>query len=438
MTQLSDTPRRYLFALIDGGGTVAPELAAVARLVQRGHDVTVLAEHTMAEEVRQTGAHYQPWVSAPNRASRRPEDDFFREWECKSPLEQFGRLRDRLIIGPAASYAADVRAQVARSRPDLIVCSMFAVGAMVAAEAEQIPFDLLLPNIYILPAKGMPPMGLGLMPAVGALGRMRDSLIGSLQARLWNKGLARLNALRAALALSPLTSVFDQFRAARRQLILTSAEFDLPAALPPSARYVGAVLDDPAWAGREWSAPPGDAPLVLVSLSSTFQDQASCLQRIVDALGTLPVRGLVTTGPALDPATLRAPSNVTVVAAAPHSLALREAAALVTHGGHGTVIRSLAAGVPMAILHHGRDQADNAVRVSARGAGLRVERSASATKIAEAVTRLLEEPSYRDAAARLGSAIARDAASGLLVAELESLSAPAPSQSRARPQAQCA
>ena len=52
---------------------------------------------------------------------------------------------------------------------------------------------------------------------------------------------------------------------------------------------------------RPWTPPAGDDPLVLVALSSTFQDHAGCLQRIVDALGTLPVRGLVTTGPALDP-----------------------------------------------------------------------------------------------------------------------------------------
>ena len=116
---------------------------------------------------------------------------------------------------------------------------------------------------------------------------------------------------------------------------------------------------------------------MLVALSSTFQDQRRCLQRIVDALGTLPVRGIVTTGPALDPDALTAPANVTVVAAAPHSEVLRHAAAVVTHGGHGTVVRALAAGVPMVILPHGRDQADNATRVTTRGAGLAVKRTAA-------------------------------------------------------------
>ena len=31
-----------------------------------------------------------------------------------------------------------------------------------------------------------------------------------------------------------------------------------------------------------------------------------------------------------------------------------------THGGHGTVVRALAAGVSLVVLPHGRDQADNA------------------------------------------------------------------------------
>jgi MGT family glycosyltransferase len=185
------------------------------------------------------------------------------------------------------------------------------------------------------------------------------------------------------------------------------------------------VLDDPAWAAVGWTPPPGDGPLVLVALSSTFQDQADCLQHIVDALGTLAVRGVVTTGPALDPRRVHAPANVTVVAAAPHSEVLRDAAAIVTHGGHGTVIRALAADVPMVVLHHGRDQADNTARVVARGAGVAVKRTASSAKIAAAVRRVLEDPSYRAGAAALGAIIRQDAASTMLVDELEDLPAPA-------------
>jgi UDP:flavonoid glycosyltransferase YjiC (YdhE family) len=111
------------------------------------------------------------------------------------------------------------------------------------------------------------------------------------------------------------------------------------------------------------------------------------------------------------------------VAAAPHSEVLQSTAAVVTHGGHGTIVRSLAADVPMLVLPHGRDQADNAARLTARGAGLTVERSASPDEIATAVRRLLEDPSFRAGASRLGDSIRRDAASGALVAELEDLPA---------------
>ncbi|GII94144.1 hypothetical protein [Sinosporangium siamense] len=60
--------------------------------------------------------------------------------------------------------------------------------------------------------------------------------------------------------------------------------------------------------------PEGDAPLVLAGLSSSFMNQRTQLDRIAEALGTLPVRGLMTTGPAVDPATIRASGNVLIAA----------------------------------------------------------------------------------------------------------------------------
>ena len=71
---------------------------------------------------------------------------------------------------------------------------------------------------------------------------------------------------------------------------------------------MGPILDEPGWA-EPWTPPwtNDQRPLVLVGLSSTFQNQAALLQRIIDALSTLPVRAIVTTGPAIDPARVRPP-----------------------------------------------------------------------------------------------------------------------------------
>src|SRR4030095_8370486 len=104
---------------------------------------------------------------------------------------------------PAPSCGQDVSDAIREARPDLLACSMFCLGGMVAAEAAGIPFDVLLPNIYLLPAKGMPAFGIGLLPARGALGRLRDRALNGFIEHLWDaKGLAGLNALRRRHGLS--------------------------------------------------------------------------------------------------------------------------------------------------------------------------------------------------------------------------------------------
>jgi MGT family glycosyltransferase len=413
--------RRYLFTLVDGGGTVPPELGTVRRLTARGHDVTVLAEDTMADEVRATGARFVRWSTAPNRPTRLPDDDPYRDWECRSTMKLFDRLLERQFAGPAAAYAADVTAAIDEQRPDLVVCTMFTPGAMLAAEAAGVPFDIVFPNIYMLPAPGRPPIGLGLQPARGAFGRIRDRIVQNVSDRSWNNGLDRLNAVRAQYGLVALDRFWAQADVARRHIVLTSSGFDFTGQVPDRVRYVGAVLDDPAWstAADAWTAPAADEPLVLVALSSTFQDQGGCVQRVIDAVGSLPVQAIVTTGPALDPSTLDAPSNVEVRRSAPHSAILPHAAAVVTHGGHGTVIKSLAAGVPLVILPHGRDQTDNAARVVARHAGVKLAKDSKAKVIATAIAEVLADDAYRVGAAALGEVIRTDAASGALIAELE-------------------
>ncbi len=189
-------------------------------------------------------------------------------------------------------------------------------------------------------------------------------------------------------------------------------------------RYVGPRLDDADWALGEWEAPPGDDPLVLASLSSDFQDQEGVLRRIVQALGTLPVRGVVTTGLGVDPSVVtQVPDNVLVVRSAPHNQVLATAAACLTHCGHGTTIKALAHGVPVVGIPMGRDQHDVAARVVHRGAGLRLDATSAPADIAAAVRRVLDDPSYAEAAARIATAIRSEVAEDRAVVELEALAA---------------
>src|SRR5262249_50643284 len=144
-------------------------------------------------------------------------------------------------------------------------------------------------------------------------------------------------------------------------------------------------------------------------------------QRVIDALGDLPVRGLVTLGGVFAPSDFRLPPNVVAVGSAPHRAVFPSARAVVAHGGHGTVMKALAQGLPLLCVPLGRDQADNAARVVEAGAGLRLRPRASRAAIRRAAARLLGEPAFADAAGRMAAEIARDGAADRAVAELEGL-----------------
>jgi hypothetical protein len=141
--------------------------------------------------------------------------------------------------------------------------------------------------------------------------------------------------------------------------------------VPKHVRYVGPILDDPQWA-EPWHAPWPDGnhdPLVLVGLSSTFQDQAPVLRSVVKALAGLRVRALVTLGEMLPEGEVQSTGSVVVVRSAPHGEILRQASLLITHCGHGTTLKALAAGVPIVCMPMGRDQNDTAARVVHASAG---------------------------------------------------------------------
>ena len=409
----------FLMTTWDGAGTTPPLMSVARALVQRGHGVRVLADPVLREEVEATGAEHVSWTHAPHRTERRPAAHLVRDWEV-GPAKGLARLIDRLAVGPAADFAADVREELARRPAAAVLTEVLLFGPLVAAEAEGVPCVVLNPTVNLVPAPGVPPFGMGFAPAAGALGRLRDRAFGALGARNWNRALPALNAARAEHGLPPLEHVLDQGRSAARVLVMTSAAFDFMGPLPPVVKHVGPRLDDVSWAG-EWTAPPGDDPLVLVALSSDYQAQGDLLQRCVDALGTLPVRGVVTTGLGVEPDSVKAPANVQVVRAAPHAEVLRHASLVVTHCGHGTTLKTLAAGLPLVCLPMGRDQLDVAARVVHAGAGLRLKQSARPAAIARAVTKILGDPGYAAQAGRIAAAIAAERETDLAVAEIEAL-----------------
>ncbi len=414
---------RYLLAIWDGGGATPPNLGIARLLVARGHEVVVYGDPTLAADVAATGAAHRAWPTAPQRRSTALDDDILKDWECRTALGQVLRLRDRLIAGDAAPrFAADVvgalDAAAASAEPfDVVLADGVLLGALVGAEARGIPSVALVGTVYLAPSRVRPPAG-RIPPARGPLGRLRDRVGCRLTGLLWGPGLRGLNAARAAHGLDPLRRLWDQWDRADRVLMLTASAFDDPPPDAPNVRYVGPVLDDIASDGA-LALPPGDDPFVLVGLSSSYMDQAALLTRIATALATLPVRAVITTGPAIDPEAIPAAPHVAVVRSASHTELMARADLVVTHAGHGTLIKAIAAGVPVLCLPLGRDQPDNAARAARHGVASVLSPRADAGAIADAVRRLLRDADRRAAAVALGERVRAEVASGALLAELE-------------------
>jgi MGT family glycosyltransferase len=145
------------------------------------------------------------------------------------------------------------------------------------------------------------------------------------------------------------------------------------------------------------------------SVTGSLPPFASAFRRALDALADVEARVLLTVGRKVDPAALGPlPSNAHVEQWWPQDAVLRQAAAMLGHGGFGTTMGALAAGVPQVVVPlFTFDQIVNGDHVAAVGAGLAVERGPSSVELAAAeVPRLLADPTYAASARRVAAAMA--------------------------------
>jgi MGT family glycosyltransferase len=416
----------FLFTTWEGGGNVPPAIEAARKLAARGHRVRFMSEECNRPEAEAAGVAFFAWKRAPSRKDRSRETQTLNDWASATPQEGIMSVVRDVWCGPALAYARDVIEELQREPTDLVVTSEMLYGVMAGCESLSQAFATLCVNISLVPMSGIPPLGPGLPPARNEQERAMHAEIAKASVAMFDVGLPALNAARRELGLGLLDHVNDQYGSAKVELLATSRTFDFPSdSLPSRVRYVGPQIGDPHWA-KPWTSPwpkSDTRPLVTVGFSTTFQNHAGVMQRVIDALAPLPVRVLATLGGAIKPGELRPSDNCIIVESAPHKVVMGEASLVVTHGGHGTVMRALISRLPMLVIPHGRDQNDNAVRVTERGAGLSLMPDASVEAIRAACVRLLGETQFRTAARCLGDRVAADAEQSTLVRELETVAA---------------
>jgi UDP:flavonoid glycosyltransferase YjiC (YdhE family) len=114
----------------------------------------------------------------------------------------------------------------------------------------------------------------------------------------------------------------------------------------------------------------GPEPLVYVTFG-TVQERPELLRQVLAATAQLAVRVLVAVGRRIDPATLGPqPGHVRVESWVDQATVLRQASAVVSHGGSGTFLGALAQGLPQLCLPQAADQFRNAEGGRQAGAAL--------------------------------------------------------------------
>ena len=414
---------RVFQTLLAFSGNAPPQLALTRELVERGHEVRVLAHSAARARIERTGAEFvaiRRWL--PDLDITHPETDPIRDWEARTPLGAAKRMRDA-AIAPLRDATRENVELLDDWSADVVVFDWLFNGAAIAAEHAGIPAVALVHCPYPLPGRGAPPLFSGQRPMGGPLGAARDRLLNAMTSRFTAAGLPVLNDVRSEHGLRPLKHWDDQLLGVRAIYVMTAPELDFSskAELPANVHYVGPAFEP---FERQWQSPwPSENadPLVLISFSTSYMNQRALAQRVLDAVAGLRVRALLTAGPALDPGQLRIPDNARAVAFVSHRTVLPHAALVITHAGWQTVNAALADGVPLVCIPDGRDQPDNAARVVVAHAGVRVSKTSSPEKLRRVISRALQDQSIKQGARAMSGALARSDGATVMANELERL-----------------
>ncbi len=382
-----------LFVTIDGGGNIPAVLGLARRLAKEGHSIHVLSEPCMEEAVKSFGFGFTAFNRYFTRTDRK--EDLINDWNA-SVLNN--PTLDKIVFGPADAVVKETHDALISTRSEMLIADCLLLPALIAAEALHIPRIIAFHFPEYLPGANRPPGVMGLLPGKGPLGKFRDRIVSFIFSGVFNKHLSSINSIRAKYTLPKLNDMTELIHQTDLRLIQTLSIFDFPLEpAPVNVRYTGPVLDDPDWT-EIWTNPWTEddlRPLVVISLSSTFQNQAQSIQNAIHALRGLEVRGLVTLGLAMKDIQLDVPENVVVVSSAPHSQVFPLADLVITHAGHGTIMRALANGLPLICLPMGRDQNDNALKVGFHKLGIHLSPKSGAEKIQKAVRKVLDDPSFK-------------------------------------------
>jgi UDP:flavonoid glycosyltransferase YjiC (YdhE family) len=386
--------RRVLFV------SEAVTLAQVVRLATLAR-----ALHPARFEVHFAAAHFDQMVFA-GSAFTRHHIHSLAPGTVAARVASGRRIYSR---GTLARYVGEERTLLRALRPSIVVGDL-RLSLSVSAAVEAVPYACLI-NAYWSPHALREDFPLPDHPIVSLLGvRLAARHFPKARPAVFRHFARPVNALRAQHGLAPLGSLPEVLVHGDHTLFP-----DVPALipirdLPAHQRYLGPVLWSPPvplppW----WEALDPQRPTIYVTLGSSGRVER--LPLVVEVAAGLGYQVLVATAGRLKSGGSQLGAvarHVHVADYLPGDLAARRAALVVSNGGSTTGYQALAEGRPVLGIAANLDQHLAMRAIQDAGAGLLLRAGAlTRAPLADALQRLVSEPSYTQAAVRLRDEFAR-------------------------------
>jgi MGT family glycosyltransferase len=371
---------RLLVCAFGDAGHAFPAIALARALAERGHDVTVESWGRWREAVEALGLAFHA----------------AEEYTVFPPPAPDGSE------GPTAADAAKALVPTMEElRPDLVVSDILTVAPVLAAEVAGARFATLIPHVYPPQDPGMPFFAFGFMPARTGVGRALWRRAQPVLEAGLRQGRDEYNETRARVGLAPLDRLHSGL-SDELTLVATFPQLEYPRPWPEHVNVTGPMFFEVPH--PEIEIPEGDEPLVLVAPSTAQDPESSLVLAALEALADEPVRVVATTNLMRKARRIEATANATVVDWVSYSQVMPQADLVISHGGHGTSARALAAGVPVLSCPAFGDMAENGARITWAGAGLMLPRRLLGPRTIRATARrLLREPRFRERARELAA-----------------------------------
>jgi UDP:flavonoid glycosyltransferase YjiC (YdhE family) len=364
---------RILVATTAGAGHFAPLVPFATACRDAGHAVRVAAPASFTAAVRNAGFEHTPLADAP---AGEIGPVFERLPTLSTEEANTVIVRDVFAGIDARAALPAMQAAVDDWRPDVILRETAEFASYLVAESNGIPHAQVAMSLTSMEDFAFP---------------LVDAPLRELGSRAGAAGLS------AAVRLSLVPeSLEDGAQPAQRRTY--------------RFRYSPMGHSDATLPKQWWS--DSSAPLVYMTFGSVAANIGffpDFYRAMLDAVAELPARILLTVGNAGDPEQLGPlQPNVHAERWLPQEQVMPHTAAMLVHGGFGTMMTGLAAGVPMVVVPlFAMDQYANARRVEAVGAGRALsEGLAAIPRVREALEQVLDDGAYRAAARALADEMA--------------------------------